>query len=144
MNKFRFDAPLMDPDDWALFGRHLQRSATYLENWARMQGTARMADPLAVARGLADTIAAAPPGAVPVMKVTLDDADQKLIRTWLSKSLMRAAAESPTGDRPGHSDAARHGVGELLDQWESFIKWRDPLTGRRARIRVLSTGDEED
>jgi hypothetical protein len=143
--RFRFDAPPMSPDDWEQFGRHLKLSAVHFEQWCRMMGTAGVRDIEAVIRGMADTIAAAPPGGpVPVMRIALNDTDQKHVRAVLSKSLLRAGDESPSGDRPGHSEAARVGVGALLDQWESFIRYRDPLTGRRARIRVLSTGEDEE
>jgi len=134
----------MDAADWQQFGDHLRRSATHFENWCRASGTASVRDVEAVIRGLADTVASAPPGGpVPRMRIALNEADLKLVRSWLSRSLMRAGDESPSGDRPGTSDAARTGVGTLLDQWESHIRWRDPVTGRRARIRVLAAGEED-
>ncbi len=131
---FTFDPPAMSAADWAAFAAHVSRSAVNFENALRGQGLARARDPLAVVQGIASTVAAAPPGGpVPTMRIALSDADQRLVRSWLSRSLMRAGDESASGDRPGTNDAARLGTGALLDQWESFIGYADPVTGRRAR-----------
>jgi len=135
---FEFGPPAMAAADWRQFGDHLRTSAANFENTLRGQGLARVRDPLAVVRGIAGTVAATAPGErVPPMTIRLSAADERLVRAWLSRSLARAGDESASGDRPGHNDAARCGVGSLLDQWESFIGAGFDAGGGQRRAQEL-------
>ena len=130
---FTFDAPAMDPAAWAAFGEHLSVSAEHLRNWARVSAKGSVRDVEAVVTGIAATVAAAPPGAVPAMRVRLTAADELFVREVLRRGLQRAVNEIPDVPHQWRTEAAKRGMSSLLLAWDLLIDFSDPQTGYRPR-----------